>query len=775
MSRDLDHADRLGAAVTRRRFEGPGSGGARPDLVWLDWVKAIALAWIFLNHVVERVFGFPYIANPFPGWPPLSERVAQLAPLSGYGVWSVPVNLARYLGWSGDQGVQLFLIVSGFGLTWGLLGRYGAARFPLAGFYRRRAARIYPLWWGVHAVFAATWLVAGVGMAFTDPALYLSMLGIRVTPGLLYYFAPAWWYIGLLIQLYLVYPLLWAGLHRLGPGRLLVLSCVVGFALRAAGLALFDGYLDAWQRGAVFVTRLPEFVLGMSLAAYLHRAPEATERWLRSPGATLLAVGAYVIGTVLSLTLLGMTVAPFLLGAGALIVLYPLLVSRAARSPAARPVIWAGRHSYSLYLVHHPVIMFLVPMGLASQRRALAGSALAVALTLIGGIALERGVDIVQAAAGRVRRRAGTMGLVLRVGTLAGVLVLVLLSAELVVRRLAPQEVRGWGERVSLTPDPRFGWHLKPSSETRLRWESYDYRVTANSLGFPGPEYPVTASPGTLRILTTGDAFTSAEGVDTGLAWPRKLEGALRTRLAGRSVEVLNFAITGYGPNQYAAVVETFAPRYRPQVILIEMYPNDYQDVLLGDDEFRRAIGFELAPQDDWKGLATAEHLRSFVRWRVLEPAKARLRGQPDPRGYFLAGFGTLERRPAEERNEARRQVTARLSQIGRVASDISARVVIVLVPAAAQVCGPADLRYHPDRVSLHDTTRFDPDGPRWTTEAIARSLGFDFIDLLPVLKAGSAQCPYQPGNMHWLPSGHELVARHLAGILVASGHLAAP
>jgi len=243
--------------------------------------------------------------------------------------------------------------------------------------------------------------------------------------------------------------------------------------------------------------------------------------------------------------------------------------------------------------------------------------------------------------------------------------------------------------------------------------------------------------------------------------------------LAGRPVEVLNFAVTGYGPNQYAAVVEAFAPRYRPQVILLEMYLNDYQDVLLSDDDFRRAIGFGLAPQSDWKALATVEHLRSFVRWRVFEPAKAWLRGQPDPRGYFLAGFGTLERRPAGEQDESRRQVTARLARIGQVAGEIGARVVIILVPAAAQVCGPADLRYYPDRVSLNDTTRFDPDGPRRTTEAIARSLGFGFIDLLPVLKSNPAPCPYQPGNMHWLPSGHELVARHLAGTLVASGHVA--
>ena len=59
---------------------------------------------------------------------------------------------------------------------------------------------------------------------------------------------------------------------------------------------------------------------------------------------------------------------------------------------------------------------------------------------------------------------------------------------------------------------------------------------------FPVRSIPPNALPGSLRIMTTGDAFTSAEGVDTPKAWPRLLEGALARRLGGRLVEVENFA-----------------------------------------------------------------------------------------------------------------------------------------------------------------------------------------------------------------------------------------
>ena len=98
----------------------PAAEAPRQLLSWVDLMKAAAFIWIFLNHSSEILFGYPYIANPLPDWPPLADRVAQLQWLSGQGLWDVPLNILRYVGWTGDNGVQLFIILSGFGLTWSL-------------------------------------------------------------------------------------------------------------------------------------------------------------------------------------------------------------------------------------------------------------------------------------------------------------------------------------------------------------------------------------------------------------------------------------------------------------------------------------------------------------------------------------------------------------------------------------------------------------------------------------------------------------------------------
>ena len=199
-------------------------GATTHRLAWVEWIKAIALILVFLNHIAERLFGYPFIANPTHFWPSFAERVAQLAPYTDIGLGIIPVNVLRYVGWLGDQGVQLFLIISGFGLTYGLLQKNEpvfSITSSITSFYRRRLARIYPQWLVVHVLFIVIWLVTGWGLSLFAPATYFSIVGLRIVPGAFYYFVAAWWYFWLLVQLYLVFPFLFRLLQRLGPGPFL--------------------------------------------------------------------------------------------------------------------------------------------------------------------------------------------------------------------------------------------------------------------------------------------------------------------------------------------------------------------------------------------------------------------------------------------------------------------------------------------------------------------------------------------------------------------------
>ncbi len=723
---------------------------SRRELAWLDASKAVALLWIVASHVAEPLLGSPAAGNPDKFWPDFGARVAQFAPI-GHGLLGPLADAFRYVGWTGDNGVSMFLIASGFGLTFGLLRRGAPAGVSPLGLYRRRAERIYPLWWTAHLVVAVLALAAGK-LLFTNPHFVESFVGIRFTIPTMYFISPSWWYVGLLLQLYIVFPLLYSLLARFGALRFLIGCALVGFAARGIGLFTLVDYLDAWSRGAVFVTRLPDFAFGMAFAWWYERRRADIDRIVSPLGAGVCAAVA-LAGFALSFSRGGMIVAQVMTGAGIFALVFIAAQLRDARVP--NWLLWIGEHSYSIYLTHQIFTEALLPHAGATPLRRIGITALALGLGLASALGLERLGDALGANLRRLGwRRASAFGALGLAGIGAA-----LLFANTLVTRFDPQEVYGWGERVSVQRDSEVGWKLVPSQTVRLRWVSYDYAVTSNSLGFPAPE-PPAPSVRAYRVMTTGDAFTSAEGVDTALAWPRLLERELAPGgIGGLPVRVANFAITGYGPNQEAAVVRDYAPRVRPNAIVLEMFTNDYEDVLLSDDDFASLRGDGLPPPG---GLSAALHLaqlRAFVRHELKDPIAAKLHLRPNVEGLGFADAVAFDpARPGRERSAT--LTRERLRQMRDVARSLHARFVVILVPSPVQVCASRDLRYDDPPVAL-----VDPELPQRVTRTLTTELGIEYYDARAALRA-SPVCPYQPRNLHFTRAGHETFARYVAGIL---------
>ena len=375
------------------------------SFLWLDRLKAVGIVGVILNHLVERLFPAAYFSNPVQNWGSIADRVTQvITPLSGYGWADLPLTVVRDAGWLGEQGVQLFLIASGFGLTWSLLPRNSEKPDPSwRSFYKRRLWKLYPLWWFVHGLFLIISLLLRKGMALNQPQFYFSLLGIRFTPETFYYFSPSWWFIGLLIQLYLIFPLLYRGLQRWGPMPLLLGTTTIALTIRGIGLYLIgDPYLELWSRGNIFITRLPEFVLGMVVAAWFYHASEITERWFRSPKSWSIGLVLYGIGMVGAFTLWGMSFSPFLLGTGLLIVLYPLLNQPWMDQIDRLGLRWIGQHSYGLFLVHHPILMRFIPQNTVSIR-SLMGVILSVVVMVGLTVFIEWGVQFLGQILGQKR------------------------------------------------------------------------------------------------------------------------------------------------------------------------------------------------------------------------------------------------------------------------------------------------------------------------------------------------------------------------------------
>jgi hypothetical protein len=99
-----------------------------------------------------------------------------------------------------------------------------------------------------------------------------------------------------------------------------------------------------------------------------------------------------------------------------------------------------------------------------------------------------------------------------------------------------------------------------------------------NSQGFRGPEL---ARPGTsTRVLVYGDSFIHGEFSRTEDTFTEQLRGRLARKM-GKSVEVVNAGVEGYGPDQELRRMEDELPALKPDLVIVAIYAgNDFGDLL---------------------------------------------------------------------------------------------------------------------------------------------------------------------------------------------------
>jgi peptidoglycan/LPS O-acetylase OafA/YrhL len=321
----------------------------------------------------------------------------------------------------GYLGVHLFLVLSGFCLTYPL-AREGAAamRLDLRWFFIRRAWRILPPYYIALAFFCALpVLEAVVRRALGRPvgSVFPFTAGQVMSHLLmLHNLSPAWvrtingsfWSLALEWQLYLVFPLLVAAFRRWGPARALAGVLVLTLAYRGWVYALHAGSgswplappnaVGCWLAYGQVPGRVFEFALGMLAALVLRGSAESPVRArtvldyeheheheqeagdaglamlsppLRPAGQRALpapqASRRHLLGAVLSALLafgvaLGWSsfspVTDILWG----IAFFCLVLYAGGRSAMgggwldSRPLVALGTISYSVYLLHEPLI-----------------------------------------------------------------------------------------------------------------------------------------------------------------------------------------------------------------------------------------------------------------------------------------------------------------------------------------------------------------------------------------------------------------------------------
>jgi peptidoglycan/LPS O-acetylase OafA/YrhL len=295
----------------------------------------------------------------------------------------------------GYLGVQFFFVLSGFVLVW--TARAGDTP---AAFWRRRFARVYPLYL---VMFVPGVFLGIIGRAIEPVSagavlLSLPMLQAWVpvgVSGLVLHNANApSWSLSNEAFFYAVFP--WLATRVMAAGRSGLLR---GLAVALGLMVLAFGVFDAIGHGTQTLYYFPLFQLGfflagMALGEAVRRGVSAPPLWLSATliiafAAAVVLLGRHGVAIIAKPVFVELVALPFIV----------TLIASAARSdlrggasPFRDPrLVRLGVWSYALYLVQYPgflVIRAIWPAGLSRSQGTGTLEALAVLVVLVGVAAL---------------------------------------------------------------------------------------------------------------------------------------------------------------------------------------------------------------------------------------------------------------------------------------------------------------------------------------------------------------------------------------------------
>ena len=259
-------------------------------------------------------------------------------------------SVTDYIAHLADFAVPLFFIISGF-----LLAARPVKPGERRGFYRRRLMTVVP----PYLFFSAVYL------AYNYWAMRQTDLVQAAWSILLFDAVGVFWFLGAMIQMYLLFPFLSAWLERLIFRRRAWMLLAVSGALYVAWYAFLSGAIaeginalgvpvdDLGGRLTGFL--FPGYLLFFALGMYLARTPAPG---LRSIGdISPVPLGAVVLALPIGLQLIdsrfwwAMAVVPYSILASALVLrASTYLASRPGRTYALMDLL--GRYSFGIYMIH---------------------------------------------------------------------------------------------------------------------------------------------------------------------------------------------------------------------------------------------------------------------------------------------------------------------------------------------------------------------------------------------------------------------------------------
>ena len=359
-----------------------------------------------------------------------------------------------------------------------------------------------------------------------------------------------------------------------------------------------------------------------------------------------------------------------------------------------------------------------------------------------------------------------------RVFTLAFVViavscVLAVLIGEGIVRLFYPQELGNWTyTRDGLT------LHLPNMSQISTR---FGHEINTNSAGMRDREHDIEKDSDVFRILVLGDSFMEAYQVPFEKSFASVLEHRLGED-SGRSVDVINAGVSGWGTDDELTYLARKGVRYKPDLIIVAMtLHNDVSDNLLEEFHMFRNGRLEerpvtLVPWPAFGLLKVKQWLASHSHVYQLFLRAARSNRVSVQAKELNTDVGSILQRTSSDRVTKGWDMTRELfSNIAMVANKNNAQTIVVLLPLLVQVY-PEELAKFLELNNLREE-EIEIVKPQEIMKTFGKTMGLPIIDLLPKFSETKDKCDcalFVKDDGHWNETGHLIAAEEVAKRILA-------
>jgi peptidoglycan/LPS O-acetylase OafA/YrhL len=298
-----------------------GAPGVAARVAVIDVLRGLAILWVMSFHLwLDETGGAILVGAVY------EQFFDQVQARNAWG--SLASAFEVFLG-SGYQGVQVFMMLSGVSLVLNAFRR-GEPR-ALVG-YRARFGKLLPAYWAGIGIFVAVYTLIALLQIWRDGGgFHEGWWAITIAHGVPYAYeivdvvwalsvvgptfrgevtlpVGALWFVPLLLQYYLLFPLLLPLLRRVGPSWFAAFGIAVTIVARTWLLQFGDALIGIEYHRLLLdqlaVFRLAEFTFGMSLGYLFARHRETAAAWVTSP---LDVLGLLVLAVLLQWAALGVS------------------------------------------------------------------------------------------------------------------------------------------------------------------------------------------------------------------------------------------------------------------------------------------------------------------------------------------------------------------------------------------------------------------------------------------------------------------------------------